>query len=234
MNLEIYILGSYYVVRSLFRLSEKLTDYLFRENIITLPISKYEKINEAIYSSAHSVLVSVTSALSITAPLFMPQKDNQLQYLSASICFSYFLIDLAKCLYHKKYLFILHHLAALNLLGIAFYNFKHYDHKGYYVMYLIFLLESNNVLLNIGFLLKELKFHYSITCTSWTIHLFSFILFRILTVPKVIFLFYYNEPPTLINLSQLPSIFLILSGSLYWAYRQSIGIQKYLKENSVI
>ena len=101
-------------------------------------------------------------------------------------------------------------------------------------MYLIFLLESNTFLLNLGFLLKEFKFHYSITCTSWIIHLIFFILFRLVTIPRILFIYYYNEELNLINLSQIPSFFLILLGSLYWTYRQTIGIQKYLKENSVI
>jgi hypothetical protein len=43
-----------------------------------------------------------------------------------------------------------------------------------------------------------------------------------------------NESWTIINLSQIPFFILILSGSVYWAYRQTIGIGKYLKENSVI
>jgi len=101
-------------------------------------------------------------------------------------------------------------------------------------MYLIFLLESNTILLNLGFLLKEFKFHYSITCTSWIIHLFLFVLFRIFNIPRILFIYYYNEPLSIINLSQIPSFILIFSGSVYWAYRQSIGISKYLKENSVI
>ena len=32
----------------------------------------------------------------------------------------------------------------------------------------------------------------------------------------------------------LPNFILILSGSMYWSYRQLLGIQKYLKENSVL
>ena len=101
-------------------------------------------------------------------------------------------------------------------------------------MYMIFLLESNTILLNIGFLLKEFKFHYSITCTSWIIHLFLFVLFRLITIPRILFIYYYNTSLNIINILQIPSFILILSGSIYWAYRQTIGINKYLKENSVI
>ena len=245
MYLINYIIGSYYIVRSLFRFSENTTQYLFNNNIIKLPISKFDKINESIYSSLHGLLVSVMASMSITNSLFYynslfikdispTEKDNELQYLTSSICFSYFLIDLLKCLYYKKYLFILHHLAAIYLLVFSFYNFIEYDNKGFYSMYLIFLLESNTFLLNLGFLLKEFKFHYSITCTSWIIHLFFFILFRILMIPRILFIYYYNEKLNLINISQIPSFILILSGSIYWAYRQVVGINKYLKENSVI
>ena len=237
MNLQIYVIGSYYIVRSLFRFSENFTNYLFTNNIINLPISKFYKINECIYSSIHGILVSIIAGFSIldyNIYSYPIQKDNKLQYLSASICFSYFTIDLFKCLYNKKYLFILHHLAALYLLLVTFYFFTKYDNKGLYAMYLIFLLESNTFLLNLGFLLKEFKFHYSITCTSWIIHLIFFILFRLVTIPRILFIYYYNEELNFINLSQIPSFFLILLGSLYWTYRQTIGIQKYLKENSVI
>jgi hypothetical protein len=245
MHITTYILGSLYIVRSIFRFSEHFTSYLFNKNIIDLPITKYEKINESIFSSIHALLVSVTSTLSIKNSLFQyntmfnyklnfQEIDNDMQYLTSSICFAYFLIDLIKCLYQKKYLFILHHLAALNLLIFTFYSFYNNENKGFYAMYLIFLLESNTILLNLGFLLKEFKFHYSITCTSWIIHLFLFVLFRIFNIPRILFIYYYNEPLSLTNLSKIPSFILILSGSIYWAYRQSIGISKYLKENSVI
>jgi len=245
MHITTYILGSLYIMRSIFRFSEYFTSYLFNNNIVNLPITKYEKINESVSSTIHALLVSITSTISINNSLFdyntifnynlyFAEKDNNMQYLTSSICFSYFLIDLFKCIYEKKYLFILHHLAALNLLFLTFYSFYSDENKGFYAMYLIFLLESNTILLNLGFLLKEFKFHYSITCTSWIIHLFLFILFRIITIPRILFIYYYNESFTFINLLKLPSFILIFSGSVYWAYRQSIGINKYLKENSVI
>jgi len=244
MKLFTYMLGGFYITRSLFRFSENITNYLFNKNIINLPISKYDKINECIYSSLHGILVSITTSFSIKNSLFdynsligsnrFIESDNELQYLTASICFSYFLIDLLKCLYEKKYLFILHHLSAINLLIFTFYSFYNNENKGFYAMYLIFLLESNTFLLNIGFLLKEFKFHYSITCTSWVIHLLFFVLFRLLTIPRILFIYYYNESLTFSTLSQLPSFVLIYAGSFYWAYRQGIGIHKYLKENSVL
>ena len=232
MILKNYIIGSYYIISSLFRFSENITKYLFINNIINLPITKFDKINESIYSSMHGIIVSILAALSLTlTPL---KTDNELQYLTSSICFSYFFIDLFKCLYNKKYLFILHHLAALYLLGVSFYLFLNNENQGFYAMYLIFLLESNTFLLNLGFLLKEFKFHYSITCTSWIIHLLFFVLFRLITIPRILFIYYYNEEINIVSLSQIPSFFLILVGSSYWTYRQAIGINKYLKENSVI
>jgi len=232
MHINTYILGSFYIMRSLFRFSNNFTNYLFNNNIINLPITKYEKINESLFSTIHSLLVSIMSTISIKN--LENENDNEMQYLTSSLCFSYFLIDLIKCIYCKKYLFILHHLAAINLLLFTFYSFYHNENKGFYAMYFIFLLESNTILLNLGFLLKEFKFHYSITCTVWIIHLFLFILFRIINIPRILIIYYYNEPLTMINISKIPSFILILSGSVYWAYRQAIGINKYLKENSVI
>ena len=227
MNLTTYVLGSLYIMRSIFRFSNYLTNYLYRSDIINLPLTKFDKINECIYSSIHGVLVS---SLAIIAS----EESVRLQYLTSSLCFSYFTIDLLHCIYYKRYLFILHHLAALNLLLVTFYLYYTEQNTGNYTMDMIFLLESNTVLLNIGFLLKEFKFHYSITCLAWIIHLCFFVIFRIIMIPKILIVYYYNESFNVITLSQLPSFAMILSGSVYWAYRQSIGINKYLKENSVI
>lgn len=240
MLLTIYILGSYYIVRTIFKVSCNITNHIFKKKYLDLPITKYEKINETIYSSVHSLLVSTTAALSFTgsSSIFKYQKiiekDNEMQYLTASICFSYFLIDLIQCLYHKKYLFIIHHLASIYMLLLTFYSFINNEDKGFYAMYLIFLLESNTLLLNIGYILKELKFHYSITCSVWIIHLLCFFLFRIITVPQVVIMYYYFEEKNIMSLLYLPAFMLIFAGSVYWSYRQTIGINKYLKENCVI
>jgi hypothetical protein len=246
MKLFTYFLGSLFIIRSIFRFSYVTTNYLFEKNILDIPKYKFEKIHECIYSSMHGVLVSTMASFSIKNSLFdyykiyndnsikIYEKDNELQYLTASFCLSYFIIDLLKCIYEKKYLFILHHLAAINLLTLTFYSFYNNENKGFYAMYLIFLLESNTFLLNIGFLLKEFKFHYSITCLSWIIHLYFFVLFRLVTIPRIIFIYYYNESLTLKSITELPSFILILAGSVYWSYRQTIGINKYLKENCVI
>lgn len=234
MNLTTYILGSFYVMRSIFRFSYTTTEYLFNKNIIDLPMTKFDKIHECIYSSMNGIVVSTMAFFSISNYDIHKEPDNKLQYLTASMCFSYFTIDLLKCIFERKYLFIIHHVASIALLLRTLQSMYNNENQGFYAMYLIFLLESNTFLLNMGFLLKEFKFHYSITCTSWIIHLFFFILFRIITIPRIIFIYYYNEGFSIINLSQLPLFILILSGSIYWAYRQSIGIHKYLKENSVI
>jgi hypothetical protein len=238
MNLNTYLLGSFYIMNSIFRFSDYITNSLFTNKIINLDIQKYDKINESIYSSIHAFLVSLFASLSMNNSLLeyniKEENDNKLQYLTVGLCMSYFIIDLFKCLYHKKYLFILHHIAAINLLTTTIYSFQNKNNKGFYSMHMIFLLESNTILLNLGFLLKEFKFHYSIICTSWIIHLLLFVLFRLVTLPRIIFIYYYNEKLNIETLSKLPSIALILTGSSYWAYRQFIGIKKYLKENSVI
>lgn len=238
MNLNTYLLGSFYIMNSIFRFSDYITNCLFTNKIINLDIQKYDKINESIYSSIHALLVSFFASLSMKNSLLeyniKEENDNKLQYLTIGLCISYFTIDLFKCLYYKKYLFILHHIAAINLLISTIYSFQKNNNKGFYSMHMVFLLESNTILLNIGFLLKEFKFHYSIICTSWIIHLLLFVLFRLITLPRIIFIYYYNEKLNIETLSKLPSITLILTGSSYWAYRQFIGIKKYLKENSVI
>jgi hypothetical protein len=230
MYYTILVLGSYYVIRSIFRFSDNITKYLFENKIVNLPMSKYEKINETISSTLHGILVTLTSGLSINNI----NSNNDMQYLTISLCFSYFTIDLLRCLYFGKYLFIIHHIASLYLLLFCFYTFFNNSQLGVYAMYLIFLLESNTPLLNIGFMLKEFNFHYSITCSVWIIHLFCFFINRIITMPGILFFLYYNEKIDMYVLLQLPAFILIFTGSVYWSYRQSIGIHKYLKENSVI
>ena len=101
-------------------------------------------------------------------------------------------------------------------------------------LYTLFLLESNNILLNIGYILKEFKYHYSITCTSWIIHLIFFIIFRLIQFPKVFLVYLLNDFDFFNMMIQLPNLIMIYTGSLYWSYRQIKGINKYLKENSVI
>ncbi len=239
MNIFTYVIGSFYIMGSIFRFSNKITNYIFNKNILNLPVSKYEKINESIYSSIHATIVSITSSFSITNSFFYYDRsiieyDNSLQYITASISLSYFVVDLLRCLYHRKYLFVIHHLASIYLLLFTFHAFLMKENKGFYAMYLIFLLESNTFLLNIGFVLKELKFHYSITCFAWIIHLICFVLFRIITIPKILITYYYYEGFTYESIMQLPAFFLIMAGSVYWSYRQALGINKYLKENSVI
>ena len=244
MNIKTYILGGLYITRSIFRFANYFTNYLFSNNIINLSKYKYEKINECIYSSFHCVLVSLTASLSIKTSILDYSNiyinniknhiDNEFQYLTISICLSYFIIDLVNCLYHGKYLFIIHHIASIFLLLLTIYSFINNMNIGFYSMYLIFLLESNTFLLNIGFLLKEFNFHYSITCLSWILHLFLFVLFRLITIPKILFIYYYNESLNLYTLLHIPPFILILGGSFYWSYRQLLGINKYLKENCVI
>jgi hypothetical protein len=249
LNIFTYLSGSALIVHSIFLFADYYSNYLYniylkndeKINVIK-SIEKKEKINECIYSSIHGSLSSTLAIISLNSSIFdlnfnqnnLIQPDNQMQYLTVSICFSYFVFDLIKCIYNKKYLFILHHLASIVMLSNIIYSFYLNKNIGYYAMYNIFLLESNTVLLNIGFLLKELKFHYSITCMSWIIHLICFVSFRLLMLPILIIRFYLYEPCTFENIIYLPNFFLIISGSVYWSYRQTIGIQKYLKENSVI
>ena len=252
MQLITYLLGSFCIMKSLFHISDSITQTLFEQKIIHLPIHKFEKINECIVSSMHGIISTTLSTFAIQYPLIeslsTPSSssskiinpsttviyDNELQYLTVCFCFSYFLLDLLKCLAHRKYLFLIHHICALLLLSSSMISFKNHENKGFYAMYFIFLLESNTVLLNIGFLLKELKFHYSITCGCWMIHWFLFVLFRLIMIPKLLIIYFWHEGFTPTSLIQLGNFSMILSGSVYWSYRQALGIHKYLKENSVI
>ena len=205
LNIFTYLSGSALIVHSIFLFADYYSNYLYniylkndeKINVIK-SIEKKEKINECIYSSIHGSLSSTLAIISLNSSIFdlnfnqnnLIQPDNQMQYLTVSICFSYFVFDLIKCIYNKKYLFILHHLASIVMLSNIIYSFYLNKNIGYYAMYNIFLLESNTVLLNIGFLLKELKFHYSITCMSWIIHLICFVSFRFLMLPILIIRFF--------------------------------------------
>ena len=245
LNILTYFLGCFYIVNTLFHTSHTLTHYLFKENKLNLPYSKFDKINEVIYSSTHCIFVSIFSFfcfdqeninynhffdLSIENKI----KDNDLMAVIISFSLSYFIIDLFRCLYYTKYLFIIHHLCAVFLLAHNLYLMECGKNQGLYAIHSLFLLESNNILLNIGYLLKEFNYHYSITCSSWVIHLLFFSLFRLIQFPKVILVYFVNDFEFFHSLVQLPNLAIIYMGSFYWAYRQFKGIKKYLKENCVI
>lgn len=240
-----YFIGSFYIVNTIFHISNDLTLFLFNKKYINLPMYKFDKINEVLYSSIHCILVSFLSFLCFDKTtidynnyfnfnLENKVNDNELMTLTLSISLSYFIIDFFRCLYFKKYLFIIHHLCASLLLTNHLYLIENKMNHGIYAIHTLFLLESNNILLNIGFLLKEFKYHYSITCTSWIIHLLFFAIFRLIQFPKIIFIYLLNDFHILNFIFQLPNIIIIYLGSTYWAYRQLKGINKYLKENCVI
>lgn len=244
-NILTYFLGSFYIINTLFHVSNNATKYLFNKNYIKLPMYKFDKINEVIYSSSHCILVSFLSFLCLdkstidynnyfNLSLHNKVNDNDLMVFTFSLSLSYFIIDLFRCLYYRKYLFIIHHFCASFLLGHHLYLIQNKMNHGLYAVHTLFLLESNNLLLNIGYLLKEFKYHYSITCSSWVIHLIFFILFRLIQFPKIMLVYLLNDFDLFNLIIQLPNLIIIYIGSLYWAYRQVIGIKKYLKENSVI
>ena len=240
-----YILGTYYIVRNLFDFSYKTTEKLYEKDLIKLPPSKFEKINEVIYSSIHSFCASILCLSALTNKtidyyhyfnfnLLTHEKDNDLMLLTLGLSLNYFIIDFFRCLYFKKYLFLVHHVCAVQLLCFNLYQIMNHKNVGFYGMHTLFLLESNNILLNIGFLLKEYKFHYSITCSFWIIHLIFFVLFRLIHLPKIMIVFLLNDLSIGDSLFIIPSLIMIYSGSMYWSYRQVKGINKYLKENCVI
>ena len=247
MNLSIltYFLGSFYIMKNIFSFSYNTTDYLYKKNIINFPESKFEKINEVIYSSIHCILISVFSILSVNKKsidfnnffnfnLINNIENNELMILTLNLSLNYFIFDLIRCIYYKKYLFLIHHACAIQLLIFNLMHIKLSTNSGLFGIITLFLLESNNILLNIGYLLKEFKIHYSITCTSWIIHLFFFSIFRLIEMPKVFIMYLLYEENFIFKIIQIPSLLVIYAGSFYWAHRQYKGIGKYLKENSVI
>ena len=243
MNLFNYILGNLLIIRFMFNVSYGITEYIMKK--FQLNPLKFDRFFECIYSSFHAAICTILCSISIKRPLFAINEiwdygstiqisDNQLQYFITSFSFNYFLVDLLYCLYRKKYVFVLHHIAALNLLFITFMNFCNNANKGVYTVYYLFLLESNTILLNIGYLLKELQLHYSITCTSWIIHLLLFSLFRLIMIPRLTVIYYMNEGFNRTSIFEIPNLILIMMGSTYWAYKQTKGIHKLLKENNIV
>ena len=49
MQFTTYLLGSFFIMNSIFRFSNHFTEYLFKHKYINLPIEKFEKINDTIY-----------------------------------------------------------------------------------------------------------------------------------------------------------------------------------------
>ena len=58
-----YFIGSFYIVNTIFHVSNDLTLFLFNKKYINLPMYKFDKINEVLYSSIHCILVSFLSFL---------------------------------------------------------------------------------------------------------------------------------------------------------------------------
>ena len=99
-----YILGTYYIVRNIFDFSYNTTDYLYKNNLIKLPQSKFEKINEVIYSSIHSFTVSTLCLIALTKKTFdyynyfnfqllSTENDNDLMIITLGLSLNYFIID---------------------------------------------------------------------------------------------------------------------------------------------
>jgi len=245
LSIFTYFLGCLYIMNTIFKNSYKITNYLYQNKIIHLPYSKFDKINEVLYSSIHSIFISLISFLcfdNISIDYlnyfnFNVQNninDNELMIFMLCFSLSYFIVDLFRCLYYQKYLFIIHHCSASFLLTHHLYLIENNYNHGFYAIHTLFLLEANNILLNIGFLLKEFKFHYSIICSSWIIHLLFFVIFRLIQFPKVLLVYLLNDFNFFHFMIQIPNIIIIYMGSLYWSYRQFKGIKKYLKENCVL
>ncbi len=234
MDLIVYFFGSLYIISALFRFSYSYSKK-FVEKSKYIDKSKIQKLDEIIYSSIHSILIILMASYSLQDNIFALDfsKNNQMisnegTKLTLIFSLSYFILDLIKCIIHMNSVFILHHLCAINLLLFSAYSLNDRNYEGSFVMAYLLLLECNTPLMNLGTLLKLLKFDYNIYGTVWILHLISYVLCRLIMIPYISYYYYLHNK---IDYYQIPNLLIIYGGSSYWAYKQMIGIKKHLIKN---
>lgn len=261
MDIWVYILGSLYAVSALFRFSYSYSKYLIAHRFFgwvdkeTCAKIDYQRVDEWIYSTIHSLFIIVLTGYSLQDHVLGPWNGtgNGTKVVSGdcpdsikltlALSLSYFTLDLVKCILRLNYPFILHHLCAINLLMTSMDQIMDGIESGKggsagsYLMAYLFLLEVNTPLMNLGFLLKAFNFDYNIYGTVWSLHLISYILCRLVMVPYLTYYYYQNLMDGSRNENgggggedsiyyQIPNLLIIYLGSSYWAYRQVIGIQR--------
>ncbi len=231
MELTIYILGSLYIISSLFRFSHAYTHQLFHDYRF---MKKYTyKIEEMIYSTIHSALILLLSGYALQENIFDLDYASKYKSISVSepikltigLSLAYFTLDLLKCIKHLNGIFVLHHICAIHLLAFSAYSLDKHPYEGYFVMAYLFLLECNTPFMNLGMFLKICNFDYNVYGSVWVLHLLSYTLCRLIMVPYITY-YYYSYYG--INYYQIPNLAIIYGGSCYWAYKQLCGIQKRL------
>ncbi len=234
MDLIIYFFGCLYIISALFRFSYSYSKRFVEESKY-IDKSKIQKLDEIIYSSIHSILIILMASYSLQDNIFALDfsKNNQNisnegTKLTLIFSLSYFILDLIKCIIHMNSVFILHHLCAINLLLFSAYSLNDRNYEGSFVMAYLLLLECNTPIMNLGTLLKLLKFDYNIYGTVWVLHLISYVLCRLIMIPYISYYYYLHNK---MDYYQIPNLLIIYAGSSYWAYKQMIGIKKHLIKN---
>lgn len=237
MDLITYFLGSLYIISALFRFSNSYSKMLIKQYKY-IDKSKLEKIDEIIYSTIHSILIICMTSYSLQDNIFALdfEKLNNASIMCTTestkltliFSLSYFTLDLVKCILNMNTIFILHHLCAINLLLFSASSLNERNYEGSFVMAYLLLLECNTPFMNLGNLLKIFNFDYNIYGTVWVLHLISYILCRLVMIPYISYYYFLHNK---IDYYQIPNLLIIYCGSTYWAYKQMIGIKKYLIKN---
>ncbi len=234
MDLIIYFIGSLYIISALFRFSYTYSKK-YIQNSPYIDKSKITKLDEIIYSTIHSILITFMASYSLQDNIFALDfnKNNQIinnegTKLTLIFSLSYFILDLIKCIQNMNSIFILHHFCAISLLLFSAYSLNERSYEGSFVMAYLLLLECNTPFMNLGTLLKLLKFDYNIYGSVWIFHLISYILCRLIMIPYISYYYYLHNK---IDYYQIPNLLIIYAGSSYWAYKQIIGIKKHLIKN---
>ncbi len=230
MDFIIYFLGSLYMISALFRFSDSYAKR-FLKQYKSIDRKNFERIDEIIYSTIHTLFILFLSGYSLRQNIFSIDfyqeraLPNEAMKLTLMISLSYFTLDLVKCITRLNMIFILHHLCAINLLLYSAYSFSEKYYEGSFVMAYLLLLECNTPLMNLGLLLKMMNFDYTVYGSVWILHLISYTLCRLIMIPYVT---YYYSLHNGIDYYQIPNLFIIYGGSCYWAYKQLCGVQKRL------
>ncbi len=221
MEFWVYFMGSLYMISSLFRFSKVYSTYIFRDRV------RQQRIEEMIYSTLHSSTLLLLSGCALQENICSTQlqdhgRISEMMKFATAFSLSYFSMDLIQCISKLNMIFVLHHICAIHLLYMSSQKFNRV-HEGSFVMAYLFLLEWNTPLMNLGTLLKMMKFDYYVYGSVWVLHLISYTLCRLIMIPYITYYYYHHYG---IDYYQLPNLAIIYGGSCYWAYKQLCGIQK--------
>lgn len=244
MHLWTYLFGGLYMISSLFRFSKYMIDKHGAGALLLTKADQKHRLYEYLYSTLHSIGITTLASLSYQKDLFTlhdpaSYRVNDGMKLTMGVSFSYFLLDLFQC---QNQMYVVHHLCALQLIGSSMMRLEEQPYRASYLMAMLALFEWNTPIFNLGFLCRDLKLHYTVLGSVWTVNLVLYTLSRLVMIPMLLYYYQWHENEWIhmnidsnikrtkseIDWMDYLSLGIIYGGSFYWAIRQTQGIWKHV------